>query len=433
MGLLVSLEQIAEVMAQRYGTVYARNWLVGQQVAQRSQQQALQVAPVVHSTPQTCQETLQEHPSHSKATELLKPFKDALGAAYDTLHLIARCSIEYATEEDLAPHLLTTYWALEEMTGKCERTLIRHLVEEGHPWSETVKQLIDVRHNYGTMLNGRDEDGTPTARTVIVGTVIRFFPQTRLTPNARVKKWGQRDLIAEADEQRTRNTRPTDGGKHRYQRNLRLMSVYSSLKEQVEMNNWLFVHVDQTISNRQEKLKNYDNLHTDIPRKHLLSALRLELERDVETAQVRSANVKRARSKWVDMAATVLAHRFGDDRAPATYVSTVDMNESVEQVTGPVGYKECHGKFYPVYLDGFTNLWRRMLWTAIRAEVYGGTTRGWMVLETMLGDVQEAERVGKRNPIAWAWSAAKRKGFSEFLRDYDTGAVGALEEVSLAA
>ena len=431
----MSLEQITEAMVQQYGAAYAKRWLAEQERAKpelRSADSSPTILGTASRAATAFQEPFEEHSSHRRATELLEPFKDDLGAAYETLRLIARCSIEYASEREPAPHLMTTYWALEEMTGKCERTLIRHLVEDGHSWSETVRSLIDVRHNYGTMLDAKDEDGRQKERPVIVGTIIRFFPQTRLTPNAKVKKWGRRDLIADADEGRTRNTRPTDGEKHRYQRNLRQMSVYSSVKEQVETNNWLLVKVGQTISNRQEKLKNSASLYADIPRKHLLNVLRADLGIVVEQAQVRGANIKRARSLWVDTAAQLLSERFGDNRAPVVFVATVDLDEALspEQMTRPVGYKERNGKFYPVYLDGFTNLWRRMLWTAVRAELYGNTSHGWVLLEKMLGYVQEAERMGKRNPVAWAWSVIKREGFSEFLRDFGTGAVGAMERAA---
>ena len=88
-------------------------------------------------------DSLQEHTSYMAATELLEPYREALGAAYETVHALARCSVEQATDDDPAPHLMTTYWVLEEMTGRCERTLRRHLKEDGHSWSETVRHLID--------------------------------------------------------------------------------------------------------------------------------------------------------------------------------------------------------------------------------------------------------------------------------------------------
>ena len=31
---------------------------------------------------------------------------------------------------------------------------MRHLVEDGHPWSPTVRHLLDLRHNYGELRDG---------------------------------------------------------------------------------------------------------------------------------------------------------------------------------------------------------------------------------------------------------------------------------------
>ena len=82
---------------------------------------------------------------------------------------------------------------------------MRHLVEDGHPWSPTVRHLVDLRHNYGELKAG------DVSRPCIVGTVIRFFPRGRQSPNARVKRWGERDLIEEADAGRTSACRPVAG------------------------------------------------------------------------------------------------------------------------------------------------------------------------------------------------------------------------------
>ncbi|MCW5818774.1 MAG: hypothetical protein KIT12_02595 [Trueperaceae bacterium] len=110
------------------------------------------------------------HGSHARATELLAPYRDALGPAYALMHLLARWSVEHATPDDPAPHLLTTYWSLEEATGKCARTLMRHLVEPGHSWSEAVRHLVDVRHNYGAIAW---KPSTTAVRKW--GQIIRFF------------------------------------------------------------------------------------------------------------------------------------------------------------------------------------------------------------------------------------------------------------------
>lgn len=94
------------------------------------------------------------HPSHVPAAEPLAAYRDALGPADPTLHIVARSSIERASKEDPAAHLLFTYWILSEATGKSERTLMRHLVEDGHPWSPTVRRLVNVRHNPGELKTG---------------------------------------------------------------------------------------------------------------------------------------------------------------------------------------------------------------------------------------------------------------------------------------
>jgi hypothetical protein len=402
----VSLQQVAEAMRQQYGEAFARRWLADQRHAGEKPAE-------VPESPPAC---FYEHPSHTAATELLEPHREALGAAYSTIHAIARWSIEHATERDPAPHLMTTYWTLEEMTGKCERTLRRHLIEDGHPWSETVSKLIDIRINYGSMLNGRDERGNEKERPVIIGMVIRFFSRTRYSPNAKVKRFGHRDLVADADEGRTRNSRLYEE-KPRYTRQNARMSAYKSVKEQARDFNWLLVKLGQTVSNLVEQHKDCGKLYAAIPRNHLLNALRADLDIAVENAEERGANVKRARALWVDKAAQILAHRFGDDRPKSEFVPIPDQHV---KPGGPIGWQQDgQGKAFPVYRDGFTNLWRRALWTALRAEIYGGTRQGWTLLEKMSGYAYEALQADKRKPTAWAWSLIKAEGFAELLRDYN--------------
>ena len=345
------------------------------------------------------------HPSYRAATSLLEPYCQALGAAYPTLHLLARWSVENATPDDPAPHLMTTYWTLEEALGQSERNIRRHLIEDGHPWSETVRSLIDIRHNYGTMLDGKDELGRDKTKGVYVATVIRFFPKGRLSPNARVKRWGSRDLIAESDEGRTRNTRPDAlVEKRRYKRQRPLMSDHSSINEQSREFNWLMVKLGQTVSPRVAEKDNPGNLYADIPTSYVLHALREDLSLALEQAQMRGSNIKRARSLWVDIAAKVLAERFGDNKPSSKY-------EHPDHVT---------------HHDGFTDLWRKALWTALRAELYGRTEHGWNLLSRMIGLAQDARAAPIDKPIAWAWATVKSEGFAELLRDYDTGAVGTL-------
>lgn len=282
------------------------------------------------------------HESHQRATALLEPHREALGPSYPTIHLLARWSIEHASEADPAPHLLTTYWSLEEATGKSSRTLMRHLVEPAHPWSATVKTLIDVRHNYGEMLVG---DST---RPCIVGTVIRFFPRGRLTPRARVCRWGERDLIAEADAGRTRPCRPQPS---RYQRRTPRMSAYTALKEQAVRFNWVMIHVGRSAPEEHESLA---DLYADIPKQHVLNALRADLHIHLKRAEAADHNLARTRARWTDLAATTLATRFGDHIARPHA-------ELPSPRAGLVGYRFHAGKVYKVPTDGFTSLWRRAL------------------------------------------------------------------------
>lgn len=287
------------------------------------------------------------HESHQRATDLLEPHREALGPSYPTIHLLARWSIEHASEADAAPHLLTTYWSLEEATGKSSRTLMRHLVEPTHPWSATVKSLIDVRHNYGEMLVG------DSRRPCIVGTVIRFFPKGRLTPRARVCRWGERDLIAEADAGRTRPCRPQSP---RYQRRTPRMSAYTALKQQAVRFNWVMIHVGRSAP---EENKNLADLYADIPKQHVLNALRADLAIHLERAEVAGHNLARTRARWTDLAATTLAARFGD-HIPRPHAELPSPSD------GLAGYRFHAGKVYRVPTDGFTNLWRRALWAGLR-------------------------------------------------------------------
>ena len=408
----MSLQQVAGAMQELHGPVFAQRWLERQHAAAHPSPTS---ARLHTGAPESLQEALQEHSSHRRATELLEPHREALGPAYATVRLLARWSIEHAHTEDPAPHLLTTYWTLEEATGKTERTLIRHLVEDGHPWSAAVRHLIDVRPCYGEMLRGDHSE------PCIVGTVIRFFPKGRLTANARVKRWGERDLIAEADAGRTRPTRMSV--RERFQRRSGRTSAYTALQDQAQAFNWLMVHVDSPVVHANADQEDSGSLYSDIPKKHVLNALRADLNLSTEAAEQRGASVKRARARWVELAGRILAHRFGDDRPPRAYVSTVPEGR-LPHSGDVVGYTEHKGRFYPVHYDGFTNLWRRALWTAIRAELYGRTHEGWRLLERLVNHAHEAQEARKARPTAWAWTVCKREGFAELLRDYWTGAVG---------
>lgn len=340
------------------------------------------------------------HASHKQATELLAPYKASLGPAYVVVHLLARWSTELATDDDPAPHLLTTYWTLEEATGKSDRTLMRYLVEDSHPWSETVRKLIDLRHNYGEMVVG------DSRRPCITGTVIRFFPRTRLTPRARVCRWGERDLIAEADAGRTR---PCRQRRSRYQRRIPRMSAYTALKEQAERFNWVMIHVGRP-SARKDK-ESLADLYADIPKQHVLNALRADLSIHLERAEEAGHSLTRTRARWVELAATTLARRFEDD-LPKPHAALPTPREGIH------GYRFHYGKAHIVPADGFTNLWRLALWTAIRAGELSGSARGWYYLGRLGVLASEGTQTCKRNPMAWAWTIVKREGFEELLRDY---------------
>lgn len=282
-----------------------------------------------------------------------------------------------------------------------ERTLRRHLVEDKHRWSEAVRHLVDVRPNYGERLDGKDELGRDKYAPCITNMVIRFFPKGRRSERARVKRWGRRDLLLESDEGRTRTTRNTV--KDRYSRKDGQMSGYSSVEGKHVENNWLLVKLGQTVSFRA-KSKDSGNLYADIPKNHVLHALRSDLSLGVEGARARGANVKRARSRWVDAAAQVLAARH-EDLCPL-----------------PHHLSDTHVTRW----DGFTDLWRRALWTAVKAEMYGGTTRGWLLIQEMIERAQEASVAGYKKPSAWAWSKVKEE-MEALRRDYGSGAAGSLE------
>lgn len=277
---------------------------------------------------------------------------------------------------------------------------MRYLVEDGHPWTETVRKLIDLRHNYGEMLVGDSH------RPCIVGTVIRFFPNTRLTPRARVCRWGKRDLIAEADAGRTRPCRPQTP---RYQRRTPRMSAYTALKAQAGRFNWVMVHVGRPSA--QKDKESLADLYADIPKQHVLNALRADLTIHLERAEAADHNLARTRSRWVELAATTLARRFGDD-VPKPHPKLPDPRYGMH------GFRFHAGKAYKVPADGFTNLWRLALWTAIGAEQVCDSARAWSLLDRLGVLASEGAQVGKRNPVAWAWTIVKREGFAELLRDH---------------
>ena len=183
------------------------------------------------------------------------------------------------------------------------------------------------------------------------------------------------------------------------------MSGYSSLKEQSVENNWLMVKLGLTVSERSQERnsKNCGSLYADIGKNHVLDALRSDLHLSLEQTGERGGSITRARTKWVDMAAQVLAQRHHDDKPLPHHSST-------KHVT---------------HHDGFTNLWRMVLWTAVKAELYGGTTRGWTLVRQMVTLAGEGLELGVSKPSAWAWVQI-REEVNALRRDYGSGRAGVL-------
>src|SRR5690606_37314647 len=261
-------------------------------------------------------------------------------------------------------------------------------------------KLIDLRHNYGEMVVGNSR------RPCIIGTVIRFFPRTRLTPRARVCRWADRDLIAEADAGRTRPCRQRAS---RYQRRTPRMSAYTALKEQAKRFNWVMIHVGRPSACKDKE--SLADLYADIPKQHVLNALRGDLSIQIERAEEAGHSLARTRARWVDLAATTLAHRFGDD-VPKPHAALPKPRD------GDQGYRFHQVRAHIVPADGFTNLWRLALCTALRTETEGASFKGWWFLERFGALAVEGAEGSKRNPVAWAWTIVKREGFEDLTREY---------------
>src|SRR5690606_34746824 len=105
-----------------------------------------------------------------------------------------------------------------------------------------------------------------------------------------------------------------------------------------------------------------------------------------------------------------LAHRFDDD-VPKPHAALPTPRDGVH------GYRFHAGEAHIVPADGFTSLWRKVLWAAQRAEAMTGSLVGWRLLDRLCNLGVEGSQIGKRNPMAWAWSITKREGFDELLRD----------------
>jgi len=51
-----------------------------------------------------------------------------------------------------------------------------------------------------------------------------------------------------------------------------------------------------------------------------------------------------------------------------------------------------------------------------------GSAYAWSLLSRFASLAVEARAMGKRKPVAWAWTVVKREGFDEVLRDDPRGA-----------
>ena len=67
-----------------------------------------------------------------------------------------------------------------------------------------------------------------------------------------------------------------------------------------------------------------------------------------------------------------------------------------------------------------------VLWTAVKAELYGGTTRGWTLVRQMVTLAGEGLESGVAKPSAWAWVQVRAE-VGALRRDYGSGRAGVLE------
>lgn len=160
-------------------------------------------------------------------------------------------------------------------------------------------------------------------------------------------RWGQHDLIAEADAGRTRLCRPQPP---RYYHSAPRMSAYSALKEQADRFSRVMIHGGRPSASKDRE--SFADLYADIPKQHVLYALRADLSIQLMRAETAGHNVIGTQARWVDLAATTLARRFGDD-VPKPHAALPAPRDDVE------GFRFHDGKAHPVPADGFTNLWRR--------------------------------------------------------------------------
>ena len=301
--------------------------------------------------------------------ELIRSREHEFGPAFPTVMSLAWACVSLTDEITTAknPHFLTTLWTLGEMTGKCERTIQRHLFEDGHPWSPVVKEFFAFEHNLEQMSCYQNEKGE-TSRTVIAGTLVRFFKDTRYSKRAKITRFARRDLDLERESRRTQSTRleffqdrlarakreehpdepenpetlalnaHLETSQSRYARSEELMSWSIPAQKQVFLMNWQFTCLESL--SRLLRLKTSEILDHDIPDRQLLEALLERLDFEEELARVIGSGVTKARSAWVFIAAKRISSLLRDR------------------------------------LEGW---WRKALWVALRARL-GGTQIGFRLL-----------------------------------------------------
>ena len=313
----------------------------------------------------------------SIALAQLEARQTEFGSAWPTVYALARACLSHATTTRPAPHYLTALWTLAEMTGKSERTVQRHLLEDTHTWSTSVAHFFDFRLNFDTM-------PTPGggSRKIISGTVVRFFPQGRTSPNANVKRWSSRNLADDHDQKRTK---PSRNPSQTQEINV---SLYRSVREQIVLNNWLFVCIDSLSESQIHKTDNlYHDTLADIPKNALPDAMFTDLELILEDHRDRGEPTGKARAAWVRRTAQAFADALHDTK--------------------------------------FTKLWQRLLWVALRAELHGHSRAGFWYVKRAFHIALDAQHDQKlSNPIAWALSTVRKEGLLELERDYGEGMIG---------
>jgi hypothetical protein len=382
------LLNLARALKDQHGEVFARRWLA-------SQLDLNPEHPYSNATEEKTdeddaelnEETLSS--AHKEATALLESDREALGPAYASLLLLATLSLDQAIPEDPAPHLQTTLWVLSEMSGKNIRTLQRHLLETQHTWSSVVSNWLDIRPVFGRYIAGVDKlTGEVMSKPRYVGVVYRFFPRTRQSARAQVGRFRPRNLIAASDAGQTQFSRPQEiqeqVTRERYRRGDGLMSPHSSPKEQIATYNWYLENLSLPAVSKDKPA----NVCNDIPRRRVLDVLLSEREQLLEQTAQRGASSARARTKWVETAAYALAETFND--------------------------------------HGFINLWRKVLWVATKAELYGATTAGWRLIQRMIDLADEGKhQPGLRRPVAYAYTQVK-EAVEAFDRDYGAERAGTI-------